>query len=115
MRIQSIFVWAFAIMMLGVSNRGMANMNPAEKAEFIQTLNQASDALKDTNAGLSKKLHDYAEKKEKAVEKVQESRDQKVQDNARIRQASEQLKTINKDLSDALDDIADRCEKKLKD
>jgi hypothetical protein len=86
-------------------------------AEHIAVMRQAANELKNSNADLSKKLNDFADKKEKWAEKemgpdqVQKKRD----DLAKIEQAAEALRPTNAGLADDLKEIHDRWEKKLAD
>lgn len=99
----------------GLTRPALANeMHDANRAEFVNTLRQASTELKATNPDLSNKLNDYADKKEKMAEKMSEKWEHKEQDVANLRSAAAQLKATDKNLADSLEDLANRCEKKLK-
>jgi predicted nuclease with TOPRIM domain len=82
----------------------------------IATLRQAATELKDTNADLSKKLEDMADKKEEMVKNWEaggKMSEQKQQDLDKIRQASTALEAQDKTLAGDLKDISDRWQKKL--
>lgn len=92
-----------------------ANIN--EKPELISTLHQAADELKESNPQLSKKLKDFAKKKEKWAHKKGDTEkyiQQKTKDVQKIKEAATLLEATHKDLTRDLRDIVERWEKKLK-
>ncbi len=94
-----------------------AYANIENRAEHIQTMRQAATELQATNPALSKKLNDFADKKEKwsgeKGEDFQKMIAEKRQDLQRVRQAGSELKGKNDSLATDLTDMADRWEKKL--
>lgn len=108
--ITMLFIIAAAI---GFSRPALAHMDAKARAQFVLDLRQASAELKGSNAGLSGKLDDYADEKEKWSKKYESERPKKAENVASIRQASNELKGSNKPLADKLDDIADECQDEL--
>lgn len=105
------YVSAFMFSVLLIGRPAFANMEHA--AEFSQALRQASTELQASNPDLSKKLDDFADKKDKWREEGERNISQKREDLSKVRQASEVLKGQNDGLSKDLDNIAGRWEKKL--
>lgn len=86
-----------------------------DMAEHVAVMRQAADALKSSNPDLSKKLSDFADKKEKWKEDEGKHMEQKREDIGKIRQAADVLNAQNSGLAGDLKQIADRWEKKLND
>lgn len=89
--------------------------NTKDKADTVSDLRQAADELKESNPKLSKRLNDYAEKKEKWKGKKGEMEkhiQQRKADIQKIREAAVALEATHKDLAHDLKEIAERLEKK---
>jgi hypothetical protein len=111
-----IFMIMVALLALPIVQSSYANMEG--HTEHIQVMRQAANELQASNPDLSKKLNDFADKKEKMKDKwpdedKEKMLEQKREDLLKVRQASSELKGTNDDLAGELHDIADRWDKKL--
>lgn len=111
-----IFMMIAALMTLPAIQLGYANIEG--HTEHLQVMRQAANELQASNPGLSQKLNDFADKKEKMAKEWKgegkaKMLEQKREDLRKVRQASAELKGKNDNLAGELHDIADRWDKKL--